>query len=91
VLPTVSSVENAVLNSLTASSIDTTKVQVPSGCSGNLSSKICYQRDVTLNPGDTPTELGVVVSLNYPVTFQIPFVGSFSPTITTQAQMREEN
>lgn len=90
-VPSVSNVENAVLNSLTASSIDTTQITIPS-CTGNLSAKICYQRDVQLNTS-TPKEFGVVVGLTYPFQFAVPFtsVGVSAINITTTVQMREEN
>ncbi len=90
-VPSVTNVENAVLNSLAASSIDTTKIQIPS-CGGNLSSTICYQRDIQLNTS-TPTELGVSVSLRYPFQFSLPFTSLNMSTvnITTAVQMREEN
>jgi Flp pilus assembly protein TadG len=88
----VSTVENAVLDSLTASSIDTTKVKIPASCSGNLSSKICYQRDLPLNAG-TPQEFGVGVGLTYPFKFSLPFtsVNLTTVNIPTMVQMREEN
>jgi Flp pilus assembly protein TadG len=91
-LQSVNTVENAVLDSLTASSIDTTKVQIPAGCSGNLSSKICYQRDLPLN-ASTPQELGVGVGLTYPFQFNLPFtsVNLTTVNIPTTVQMREEN
>jgi len=90
-VPSVTNVENAVLNSLAASSIDTTKIQIPS-CSGNLSSTICYQRDIQLNTS-TPKEFGVSVSLRYPFQFSLPFTSLNMSTvnITTAVQMREEN
>jgi Flp pilus assembly protein TadG len=90
-VPSVANVENAVLNSLTASSIDTTQVTIPA-CTGNLSSKICYQRDVALN-ASTPPEFGVVVALTYPFQFAVPFttVGVSAVNITTTVRMREEN
>src|SRR6266699_1698105 len=69
--PSVRSVENAVLNSLTASSMDTTKITFPS-CSGNLSTTICYQRDIALNTS-SPNEFGVSVGLTYPFQFMLPF------------------
>jgi Flp pilus assembly protein TadG len=88
----VNTVENAVLDSLTASSIDTTKVQVPASCSGSLSSKICYQRGLPLNAG-TPQEFGVGVGLTYPFQFNLPFTSFNLRTvkIPTMVQMREEN
>lgn len=91
-VPAVSNVEDAVLNSLSTSSIDATQVQVPTSCAGNLSTKICYQRNVALN-ASTPTEYGVVVSLEYPFTFTLPFtsVNMTTVTIPTSVQMREEN
>lgn len=90
-VPSVANVENAVLNSLTASSIDTTQVAIPA-CGGNLSAKICYQRDVQLNTS-TPKEFGVVVGLTYPFQFAVPFtsIGVAAINITTTVQMREEN
>lgn len=90
-VPSVSNVETAVLDSLTASSIDTTQVQIPT-CSSNLSSKICYQRDIQLNTS-TPKEFGVVVGLTYPFQFTVPFISASltSVSITTTVQMREEN
>jgi Flp pilus assembly protein TadG len=88
---TVGSVETAVMNSLSASSIDTTKVIVPT-CSGNLSSKVCYIRNFQLNnTGDVPLELGVVVSLSYQIKFPIPFVTIAPITVTARAQMRQES
>ena len=91
-VPAVSNVEDAVLKSLSTSSIDATQVQVPVSCAGNLSTKICYQRNVALN-ASTPTEYGVVVSLKYPFTFTLPFtsVNMTTVTIPTSVQMREEN
>lgn len=88
---TVTSVEDAVMNSLSASNIDTTKVTIPT-CGGNLSSKVCYLRDFQLNnAGDDPAEYGVVVSLSYPVTFPIPFMTLNAITVTARAQMRQES
>ncbi len=99
VVPTVGSVETAVMNSLSASSIDTTKVQIPSGCTGNQSTKICYARDRALNSSTNYAEPGVLVSLSYPVKFPLPTApkGWFMQwhlttiTLTASAQMREEN
>ncbi len=90
-IPSVASVENAVMNSLTASSLDTTQVTIPS-CSGNLSSVICYQRDIKLNTSN-PVEYGAVVALTYPFQFTVPFTSATFSTvnITTQVRMREEN
>ncbi len=90
-VPSVANVENAVLNSLTASSVDTTKVQIPA-CTGNLSTKICYLRDVQLN-ASTPKEFGVSVSFTYPFQFNLPFtsVDLVIINIATSVQMREEN
>jgi Flp pilus assembly protein TadG len=88
-VPAVGNVENAVLNSLTASSMDATKITIPAGCAGNLSSKICYSRDVVLNAGP-PSELGTVVSLTYPFSFRLPFVNVPAINITTKVQMRQE-
>ena len=86
----VASVENAVMDSLTASNIDTTKVLIPA-CTGNLSSKVCYIRNYQLNnTGDVPIELGVVVSLSYQIKFPIPFVTMAPITVTARAQMRQE-
>ena len=99
-VPTVTAVENAVLNSLTASSINKNSVQIPSGCPGNLSSKICYQRDVVLNSGSGTDvqESGTIVSLSYPVSFPVPLTAGGwirwrlgTITLKAQAQMREEN
>jgi Flp pilus assembly protein TadG len=82
----------AVLNSLTASSINTANVQIPASCSGNLSAIICYQRDIALNTS-TPKELGVSVSLRYPFPVTLPFISLTISTINIQTavQMREEN
>ena len=88
-VPAVGTVENAVLNSLTASSMDTTQITIPAGCGGNLSSKICYMRDVALNAGP-PSELGTVVGLTYPFNFTLPFVNVGTLNITTKVQMRQE-
>jgi Flp pilus assembly protein TadG len=90
-VPSVASVENAVMNSLTASSIGTASVQIPT-CPGNLSSLICYQRDIALNTS-TPKELGVSVSLTYPFQFSLPFtsLNMSTVTISTAVQMTEEN
>jgi len=88
-VPGVGAVENAVLNSLTASSMDTAQITIPAGCGGNLSSKICYRRDVLLNAGP-PSELGAVVSLTYPFNFNLPFVTLPAMNITTKVQMRQE-
>ena len=86
----VASVENAVMNSLSASNIDTSKVIVPT-CAGNLSTKVCYIRDFQLNnAGDVPIELGVVVSLSYQLKFPIPFLTMAPITVTARAQMRQE-
>lgn len=88
---TVGNVENAVMNSLTASNIDATKVLVPA-CAGNLSTKICYLRNFQLNnAGDVPIELGVVVSLSYQIKFPIPFLTMSPITVTARAQMRQES
>lgn len=88
---TVGNVENAVMNSLSASNIDTTKVTIPA-CGGNLSSKVCYLRNFQMNnTGDVPLELGVVVSLSYQVTFPIPFVTIAPITVTARVQMRQES
>jgi Flp pilus assembly protein TadG len=87
----VGNVENAVMNSLSASNIDTTKVTIPT-CGGNLSSKVCYLRNFQMNnTGDVPIELGVVVSLSYQVTFPIPFVTIAPITVTARVQMRQES
>ena len=88
-VPSVSNVENAVLNSLAASSMDTTQITIPS-CSGNLSTKICYLRDIALNTS-SPKEYGVSVGVSYPFQFRLPFVTLSTITITTTVQMREEN
>jgi Flp pilus assembly protein TadG len=88
-VPAVGTVEDAVLNSLTASSMDTTQITIPAGCGGNLSSKICYRRDVALNAGP-PSELGTVVGLTYPFSFRLPFVNVGAINITTKVQMRQE-
>jgi Flp pilus assembly protein TadG len=92
-VPAVANVENAVLNTLKAASINTANVSIPTGCSGNLSTKICYQRDITLNSSDSIQELGVVVSFTYPVTLSVPFTSLHGLTIniTPHVQMREEN
>lgn len=89
-VPSVSNVETAVMNSLSASSLDTTKVQIPT-CSGNLSSVICYQRDIKLNTS-APTEYGALVALQYPFQFNLPFTSLDMVTINinTSVQMREE-
>jgi len=88
---TVANVENAVMNSLSAANIDTTKVTIPT-CGGNLSSKVCYLRNFQLNNvGDDPAEFGVVVSLSYQVTFPIPFVTINPITVTARVQMRQES
>jgi Flp pilus assembly protein TadG len=89
--PNVTDVENAVLNSLSASLMNTDNVQVPASCSGSLSAKICYERDVALDSGDTDGESGVVVGLSYPASFPIPFVKISPITLTAQVQMRQEN
>jgi Flp pilus assembly protein TadG len=87
----VGNVENAVLNSLSASNIDPTKVTIPA-CGGNLSSKVCYLRNFQMNnTGDVPLELGVVVSLSYQVKFPIPFVTIAPITVTARVQMRQES
>lgn len=88
---TVTNVENAVLNSLSASNIDASKVIVPT-CTGNLSTKVCYIRNFQLNnTGDVPIELGVVVSLSYQIKFPIPFLTMAPITVTARAQMRQES
>jgi Flp pilus assembly protein TadG len=91
-VPSVANVENAVLNSLSASSINTSNIQLPASCSGNLSSIICYQRDIALNTS-TPKELGVSVSFTYPFPVTLPFISLSLSTINIQTavQMREEN
>jgi Flp pilus assembly protein TadG len=89
--PGVATVENTVLNSLSASNIDTTKIIIPT-CTGNLSSKVCYLRNYQLtNAGDSPVELGVVVSLSYQISFPIPFMNITPITVTARAQMRQES
>lgn len=96
-LPTDASVRTAVADSLSASSLDPTKVTnsypgtCPTGQTCNCpAGNICIIRDVPLNSTTSP-ELGVVVSLGYPVDFPIPFVNLPSITVSTQVQMREEN
>jgi hypothetical protein len=91
-LPAVSDVENAVLNSLQAASLSASQITIPS-CPGNLSTKICYQQNIQLNPGDGLIENGAIVSFTYPVSLVVPFtpVNLASIKVTTQVQMREEN
>lgn len=92
-LPTVTNVENAVLNALTASSLQASSVTIPSQCTSNLSTKICYERDIVLNSGDSVTELGVVVGFTYPLSLNIPFTTfhALSFNVSPHVQMREEN
>ena len=69
----------------------------PCGCPA---SQVCIQRDVPLNsnPGVPlePQEFGVVVSITYPYSMNVPF-GLWAGTngtainISTQVEMREEN
>ncbi len=96
-IPSNASVRTAVTDSLSASSLDPTKVA--NGFSGTCptgqtcdcpTDDICIIRDVPLNTGP-PQELGVVVSFGYPVDFPIPFVNIGPITVTTSVQMREEN
>ncbi len=96
-------IQSTVFGALTASSLDTTKV-TSAACPGTLpgnaacadtgtycrAGAICIIWDYPLNPGESPPELGVVVSLGYPVDFPIPFVNLPSITVSTQVQMREE-
>lgn len=96
-IPSNASVRTAVTDSLSASSLDPTKVSnsysgtCPSGQTCDCpTGDICIIRDVPLN-SSTPPELGVVVGLGYPVDFPIPFVNVPSITVSTQVQMREEN
>jgi len=53
---------------------------------------ISVQWNVTLNPGSTLLERGVVVSFNYPYQFLLPFtdVSLTSVTLSTRVQMRSE-
>ena len=52
-----------------------------------------FTQGVVLNPGNTPTELGTVVSFTYPMQFPLPFasVNRTLINIRTQVQMREEH
>lgn len=94
-----SSIQQAVFNSLQASSLDTSKVtsscpdSLPSGltCPSSYcgTGTVCIVRDYPLNSG-APRELGVVVSFRYPVDFPIPFVNLGSFNIGTSVQMRQE-
>jgi hypothetical protein len=96
-IPSDASVRTVVTDSLSASALDLTKVTssfagtCPNGQTCDCpTGDICIIRDVPLN-SSTPPELGVVVSLGYPVDFPIPFVNVPSITVNTQVQMREEN
>ena len=96
---TNSAVRTAVTNSLTASSIDSTKVETPTStaCPNGAtcdcpSGNVCIMRDVPLN-ASTPQEFGVSVSFKYPFQFTLPFTTLNMTTIhiPTLVQMREEN
>ena len=69
--------------SLTASALDPTLVQP---------NPINVQRNVVLNTGSTPEEVGIVIGFNYPFKFHLPFTSLNMTTIslTTQVQMRQE-
>jgi hypothetical protein len=96
--PSNTTVRNAVIDSLNASSID--PKQVKNGFSGTCptgqscdcpTSDICIVRNVPLNAGP-PAELGVSVSLTYPFQFNLPFTSLNLTTIniSTAVQMRQE-
>lgn len=96
--PSNTTVRNAVIDSLNASSIDPTQVKntysgtCPSGQSCDCpTSDICIVRNVPLNAGP-PAELGVSVSLTYPFAFNLPFTSANLTTIniSTAVQMRQE-
>lgn len=80
--PTAAEVRQVVDSALTASSLDP---QLVTGYS--------MTRNVTLNPGATIQETGVVISFNYPFQFFVPFTSVHLTTVTLNAQvrMREEN
>jgi hypothetical protein len=57
------------------------------------SNKIVVCRQVRLNPSSTPVQCGVIVILQYPFQFHVPFttLGSNQIVLTGQAQSRMEN
>ena len=79
--PTDAEVQNVVNAALAASSLD------PAVVSG-----FSISRGVILNPASTLTETGVVVRLNYPFQFVVPFTSIHFTTASLSAhvQMREE-
>ena len=82
--PTDADVTTVINYSLTAVSMDPTKVNPA----------ISIQRNQVLNPSDPTLNQvqGVVVSFGYPVSLVIPFTSVSATTITikTQVQMRQE-
>ncbi len=52
-----------------------------------------FTQGAVLNPGNTPTEVGTIVSFTYPMQFPLPFASVNVTTINirTQVQMREEH
>ena len=81
--PTDDEVRAVVNASLTASTLDPTLVQP---------NPINVQRNVVLNTGSVPEEVGIVISFNYPFQFLLPFTSLNMTTISlsTQVQMRQE-
>ena len=83
VYPTDDEVRAVVNASLTASALDPTLVQP---------NPITVQRNVVLNSGSVPEEVGIVISFDYPFQFLLPFTSLNWTTISlsTQVQMRQE-
>ena len=81
--PTDDEVRAVVNASLTVSALDPTLVQP---------NPINVQRNVVLNTGSVPEEVGIVISFNYPFQFLLPFTSLNMTTISlsTQVQMRQE-
>ena len=92
-LPANDAVASAVQSSMTSFALDPGQVACGT-CSGTCygsAPAICYQNNVVLNPSTTPKEHGVIVSFTYPFQMQIPFVPMSAITLSTSAQMRQED
>ena len=86
---TSSSVQAVVDCVLAADSLETTQ-QLSSQPNPNGITYFRYQQ-TALNSDTAPNqEQGVSVTINYPVSFPIPFINISPITLTTQVQMRQE-
>ena len=84
-----SSVQAVVACALAADSLETTQ-QLSSQPNPNGITYFRYQQ-TALNSDTAPNqEQGVSVTINYPVSFPIPFINISPITLTTQVQMRQE-